>query len=401
MLRDKNILLGVTGGIAGYKAIYLASRLKKEGANVKVILTDNALEFITPITFRSITGQSVVTKMFNNEAPIEHISLADWSDMVVIAPATANIIGKIAGGIADDLLSTTVMAATSPKLLVPAMNCHMWENPIVQENLSKLDHYGYQIMPPDTGRLACGYEGKGRFPEVTEIIYYIESALYFKEKFQAMLPENKDLYAKKVLITAGACREYLDPMRFISNESSGKMGLALARAAYHRGAEVILIAGHISETIPYYLDTITVSSAKEMYEATIRYAKEMNVIIMTAAVTDFQPAKKESNKIKKESYNSTGFSLDFISTNDILKELGRVKADTQTLIGFAAETEDVVPNALKKLKAKNCDYIVANNIATAGKDETEIVLISSETKNEIKGQKFFAAHQIWDNIKNE
>ncbi len=389
MIKDKNILLGVTGGIAAYKSVELASRLTKEGANVKVILTDHALEFITPLTFRSITGQSVVTKLFNSEAPIEHISLAEWSDLIVLAPATANIIGKIAGGIADDLLTTSLMAATSPILIVPAMNSNMLANPIVQENIDKLDHYGYHIMPPETGRLACGYEGKGRFPDVGEIVFYIKSSLTYQ----------KDLHSRRIMVTTGACREYLDPMRFISNESSGKMGLALARAAFHRGAEVTLITGHITDKAPYFLTTYSASSAKEMSELTLRYAKEMDMIIMTAAVTDFQPLKSEVQKIKKETLGPEGINMKFVPTQDILSELGKVKSSSQTLIGFAAETENLISNARKKLKAKKCDYIVANNINTAGKDITDVCLIDDRNELEIRGEKHFVAHQILDRVK--
>lgn len=389
MLKDKNILLGVTGGIAAYKSVELASRLIKEGAKVKVILTDNAQEFITPLTFRSITGQSVVTKLFNSEAPIEHISLAEWSDLIVIAPATANIIGKIAGGIADDLLTTSIMAATSPKLIVPAMNSNMWENRIVQDNINKLENYGYWFMPPESGRLACGYEGKGRFPDVGEIMYYLKSALSYE----------KDLQSQKILITAGACREYLDPMRYISNESTGKMGLALARAAYHRGADVTLITGHITEKTPYYIKNLSVSSAKEMYELTMRYAKEVSMIIMTAAVTDFQPLKRESEKIKKGEIDTSALNINLMPTRDILKELGAIKNSSQTLVGFAAESKNLIPNARKKLSAKKCDYIVANNINTAGQDETAVILIDPKNETEIKGNKFNVAHQILDKIK--
>jgi phosphopantothenoylcysteine decarboxylase/phosphopantothenate--cysteine ligase len=398
MLKNKNILLGVTGGIAAYKTVELASRLIKEGANVKVILTDNAQEFITPITFRSLTGQSVVTKLFNSEAPIEHISLAEWSDLLVIAPATANIIGKIAAGIADDLLSTTVMATTAPKLLVPAMNSFMWENPIVQENTSRLEKFGYLVIPPDSGRLACGYEGKGRFPDVREIIYFIRSALYLRKKPESSKPLAENPVKKRILITTGACREYLDPMRYLSNESSGKMGLALARAAYHRGAEVILITGHVTEPLPYYIKTESSGSSKEMSDLTLRYASEMDTIIMTAAVTDFQPEKKENAKIKKEACPQKGLSLNLIPTDDILLELGKRKTNNQKLVGFAAETENLVANARKKLLAKNCDFIIANNIAVAGKDDTDLIIVSPEKEKELTGSKFLTAHQILDII---
>lgn len=390
MLKEKNILLGITGGIAAYKAVDLASRLTKEGAKVKVILTDSALEFITPLTFRSITGQPVITKLFNNEAPIEHISLAEWCDLLVIAPATANIIGKTANGLADDLLSTTVMATVAPKLIVPAMNSFMWDNPLVQENIGKLENHGYHIMLPASGRLACGYEGRGRLPEVTEIYYYIKSLLY----------HSRDLEGKRVLVTAGACREHLDPMRYISNESSGKMGLALARAAYHRGAEVMLITGEVSEPLPYFLKSIRAVTSKEMYDVTLRYAKEMDTIIMTAAVTDFQPEKAEANKIKKESLSRGKLALELLPTLDILKELGRVKSDRQTLVGFAAETENLVSNARQKLNSKNCNYIVANHLSSAGKNDTEVIIVDSGKETEIKGDKFEVAHKILDTMKH-
>ncbi len=391
MLRDKKILLGVTGGIAAYKAVELASNLTKAGAAVKVIMTDSAREFVSPLTFRSITGQSVTIRLFNSEAPIEHISLAEWCDLLVVAPATANIIGKIASGIADDLLSTTIMACTSPVLVVPAMNSNMWDNPIVQENLNHICRNDYLIMPPDMGRLACGYEGKGRFPEVTEIASWIRSALYY--------PRN--MKGKKVLITAGACREHLDPMRYISNESSGKMGLALARAAYHRGADVTLVAGHITEKVPYFLKTLRVSNAQDMYDATLRYANEMDIIIMTAAVTDFRFREQSTKKLKKEKLDSASLKLDLQPTVDILKELGQLKGEKQKLIGFAAETEDMLANARKKLEAKNCDLIIANDISNAGKNETEVVVIDREKETDIRGDKFLVAHRILEMIVNQ
>jgi phosphopantothenoylcysteine decarboxylase/phosphopantothenate--cysteine ligase len=389
MLRDKKILLGVCGGIAAYKAVDLASRLTKAGAVVKIIMTEGAQEFVSPLTFRSITGQSVTTRLFNSEAPIEHVSLAEWSDLLVIAPATANIIGKISSGIADDLLTTTIMACTAPKLIVPAMNSRMWENPIVQNNINQLYSYEYLVMPPDTGRLACGYEGKGRFPEVSEIALWVMSALYYP----------RDLIGKKLLVTAGACREYLDPMRYISNESSGKMGLAIARAAYHRGAEVTLIAGHTNERVPYFIKNIRKSSAKEMYDETLDQAEKMDIIIMTAAVTDFQFRDKSAVKIKKEEFGSTSLKLEMQPTVDILKELGKIRKEQQKLIGFAAETDNMITNARKKLEAKNCDYIVANNISCAGNEETDVVIIDKDNKTEISGTKFFVAHRILDIIK--
>jgi phosphopantothenoylcysteine decarboxylase / phosphopantothenate---cysteine ligase len=392
MMKGKNVLLGVSGGIAIYKVVDLASRLKKAGANVKIVLTESATEFVSPLTFRSITRQSVVTKLFDPASPIEHISLADWSDLVVIAPATANIIGKIAGGIADDLLSTTIMAAKCPIVLAPAMNVNMYENRIVQDNLTKLDKFGYLLIPPATGNLACGYEGKGRLPDPEEILWFIKT--YIRHK--------KDLKGKRILITAGACREYLDPMRFISNQSSGKMGLALARAAFHRGAEVTLIHGVIKESIPYYLDSYPALTADEMFDETIRCASKSDAIIMTAAVTDFKPIQYSDHKLKKEGLfgsgsNSNSITIEFEKTKDILQELGKIKKD-QIIVGFAAETENVVDNARKKLKAKNCDYIAANNIRVSGRDDTELTLLSADEEIKLTGDKFAVSHQLLDRI---
>ena len=335
MIKNKKILLCITGGIAAYKAVDLASKLTKLGAEVKTIMTANACELISPITFKSITHQPVVTKMFDINSDIEHISLADWAEIIVVAPATANIIGKVAGGIADDLLSTTIMATTAPVLFVPAMNFHMYENPIVQENISKLSKLGYLFMEPEKGMLACGYEGKGRFPKTDEIIYFIQTFLNYK----------KDLKDIPVLITAGATRENIDPMRFITNHSTGKMGMALARAAYIRGAKVTLISGNITENIPEYLKCIKTSTADEMYKATMKEFSKNQVTFMTAAVSDYTPAKPSKMKIKK----ADDMILELKRTRDILLELGGEKTSKQTLIGFAAESEKITENSKLKL----------------------------------------------------
>ena len=384
MLKNKKILLGVTGGIAAYKAVDLASKLTKLRAEVKTIMTANACELISPITFKSITHQPVVTKMFDINADIEHISLADWAEIVIIAPATANIIGKVAGGIADDLLSTTIMATRSPVLFVPSMNVHMYENQIVQENISRLSKLGYFFMKPEKGMLACGYEGKGRFPKTDEIIYFVQTYLNFK----------KDLKDISVLITAGATRENIDPMRFITNHSTGKMGLTLARAAYIRGAKVTLIAGNITEDIPEYLNCIKTSTADEMYKATIKEFPKNQVTFMTAAVSDYTPAKPSGQKIKK----ADEMILELKRTKDILLELGKKKTNKQTLIGFAAESEKIIENAKLKLKKKNLDFIAANNLNVAGKDETEIILIGRKIEKKLTGKKFQVAHKILDLI---
>ena len=387
MLKDKKILLGITGGIAAYKAVDLASKLSKMGAEVKTIMTAHACEFVSPITFKSITHQPVITKMFDAESDIEHISLADWADLVVIAPATANIIGKTASGIADDLLSTTIMATTSPVLFVPAMNIHMYENPIVQENITKLSNLGYFFMEPEYGNLACGYEGRGRYPKNEEIVFHIATYLKYK----------KDLTGKNVLVTAGASREGIDPMRFISNYSSGKMGLALARAAHIRGAKVKFIHSSISVKVPEYLDSIKAVSAEKMYNAILKEYPNFDITFMTAAVADYTPAKPSKQKIKK----SDDLNLELIRTKDILKELGEKKYSNQMLIGFAAESENLKENALNKIKKKNLDFICANNLNVSGKDDTEILVLGDGTKTKLIGNKFSVAHQIIDTIQNK
>lgn len=384
MLNNKKILLGITGGIAAYKAVDLAGKLTKMGAEVKTVMTSHACEFVSPITFKSITHQPVITKMFDVEADIEHISLADWADIVVIAPATANIIGKTAYGIADDLLSTAIMAATVPVLFVPAMNVHMYENPIVQENITKLSALGYFFMEPEFGKLACGYEGKGRYPENEEIVFHIATYLKY----------SKDLSGKNVLITAGASREEIDPMRFITNYSTGKMGLALARAAHIRGAQVKLIHSFISVKVPEYLDSKIAISAEEMYNAVIQDYKDSDITFMTAAVADYTPAKSYKQKIKK----SNDLNLELKRTKDIIMELGERKTNDQILVGFAAESENIKENALHKMKKKKLNFICANNLNVSGKNNTEILVLGEETEIKLTGSKFFAAHQIFDII---
>ena len=384
MFKNKKILLGITGGIAAYKAVDLASKLTKMGAEVKTVMTSHACEFVNPITFKSITHQPVITKMFDAESDIEHISLADWADLVVIAPATANIIGKTASGIADDLLSTTIMATTAPILFVPAMNIHMYENPIVQENITKLTNLGYFFMEPEFGILACGYEGKGRYPINDEIVFHIATYLKY----------TKDLSGKNILVTAGASREIIDPMRFITNHSTGKMGLALARAAHIRGANVKFIHSSISIKVPEYLDSIKAVSAEEMHNAVLREYPNFEITFMTAAVADYTPAKPSKQKIKK----SDDLNLELKRTKDILLEIGKKKTSDQMLIGFAAESENLEKNALQKIEKKNLDFICANNLNVSGKDETEILVLGKGTEIKLIGSKFSVAHQIIDVI---
>lgn len=380
MLKDKRIVLGVSGGIAVYKAVELASLLTKQGALVKIIMTKNAMEFVTPLTFKSITHQSVSYEMFNESAPIEHISLADWAEIFIIAPATANIIGKVTNGIADDLLSTSFMATKAKKIIVPAMNVNMYDNPIVQNNINTLNKLGIIVLEPESGLLACGYEGKGRFPDPKELLFMI----------QIMSLADQDLKGKKILITGGASKEKIDPMRYISNNSSGKMALAIAKSAYYRGADVLLIHGAVQDQIPQYLHTIKAEQAHEMYEQVMSHFSAYDIIIMCAAVADYtieQPAKE---KIKK----AEALDLHLSRTQDILLELGNKVNKEQVLIGFAAESENIIENAKIKLKKKKCNFIVANSLYTTGKTETEISIVKEDSVCDYQGSKLEMAQVI-------
>jgi phosphopantothenoylcysteine decarboxylase / phosphopantothenate---cysteine ligase len=347
------IVLGVTGGIACYKAVELTRLLVKEGFAVQVVMTHGAMEFVTPLTFQTLSGRPVASETFNltQESEIGHINLADSADLFVIAPATANIIGKIAGGIADDLLTTMLMATRAPVLIAPAMNIHMYTNPILQENLRKLRRFGYCLMEPAVGYLACGYEGKGRLPDPENIL----------EEVQALF-KRKDLTGEKILITAGPSREPLDPVRFISNRSSGKMGYALARAALRRGAEVALVSGPTGIEPPTGARLISVTTAAEMRKAVLAEFAACTAVIMAAAVADYRPERASSKKIKR---GTDPLDLRLEPNPDILKELGAMK-DRKFLVGFAAETEDVTANAKTKLRAKNLDIIVANDVNLEG-----------------------------------
>ncbi len=381
-MKDRKILLGVTGGIAAYKALDLASAMIKSGAKVRTIMTKNSRKFATADAFRAITRDQVEIEAFNPDAPIAHIDLADWADIMVIAPATANIIGKVASGIADDLLSTTALAVHGPKLIVPAMNVHMYENTIVQENLEKLKHHGWQILEPESGRLACGYVGKGRFPAVCEILYAIKTYLKY----------GRDLAGRRIMITAGACREHLDDMRFLTNHSSGKTGLALARAAYLRGADVTLIHAHMDEPLPYYLDAIRAETAHDMYNACIERFPACDIIFKAAAVTDYTFAEPVTGKIKK----AGDLNLEMKRTKDILQTLGENKKHTQLLFGFAAESDNVVDNARKKLESKHLDYVCGNLISVSGKSDSHVTVIGKSEIVELTGEKFDIAHKLLD-----
>lgn len=363
------VVLGVTGGIACYKAVELVRLLVKGDYRVQVIMTRSAMEFVTPLTFQTLSGNPVATETFNltQESEIGHINLADSADIFVIAPATANVIGKIASGIADDLLTTVIMATQAPVLIAPAMNIHMYENPILQENLRKLRRVGYHLMEPSEGFLACGYEGKGRLPDPEAILAEIQRQL-----------SKKDLTGQKFLITAGPNREPLDPVRYISNRSSGKMGYALAKAALRRGAEVTLVSGPTALDPPSGARFIPVTTAAEMHDAVRKEFADCTAVVMAAAVTDYRPVAAAGRKIKR---GQGPIELRLEPNPDILKALGENR-DGKILIGFAAETEDLAANAEKKLHAKNLDMIVANNVAEAGSGfdgDTNIATIIDRT----------------------
>jgi phosphopantothenoylcysteine decarboxylase / phosphopantothenate---cysteine ligase len=363
------IILGVTGGIACYKAVELVRLLVKADFKVRVIMTRGAMEFVTPLTFQTLSGHPVATETFDltQESEIGHINLADNADLFVIAPATANVIGKIASGIADDLLTTVLMATQTPVLISPAMNIHMYENPILQENLRKLRLIGYHIMEPADGYLACGYEGKGRLPDPEKILEEIEGLL-----------KKKDLSGEKLLITAGPNREPLDPVRYISNRSSGKMGYALARAAVRRGAEVALVSGPTALEPPVGVRLIAVITAADMHEAILKEYGQCTAVIMAAAVSDYHAASVAEKKIKR---GKGPIELRLEPNPDILKELGQNKHG-KWLIGFAAETEDLTANAQTKMREKNLDIVIANNVAETGSGfdgDTNIATIVDRT----------------------
>lgn len=355
MLKGKTVVLGVTGGIAAYKTANLASMLVKLRADVNVIMTQNATNFINPITFESLTGNKCLIDTFdrNFKFKVEHIALAELADVFMIAPASANVIGKIANGIADDMLTTTFMACKKKKIIAPAMNTNMYENPIVQDNLKKLKSYGMEIIEPATGYLACGATGAGKLPDESLLLEYILRETAFE----------KDLSGKTVLVTAGPTREAIDPVRFISNHSTGKMGYAIARIASLRGARVILVSGPVSIAPPVFAELVPVVSAEDMYNAVMRYKDEADIIIKSAAVADYTPATVSSEKIKKQ---GGSMSIELKRTKDILKELGESRHENQFICGFAMETENLLDNASKKLESKNVDMIAANSLKTEG-----------------------------------
>ncbi len=395
MLKNKTIVLAVTGSIAAYKIASLASMLKKLHADVQVLMTQNATNFINPITFETLTGSKCLVDTFdrNFQYSVEHVALAKRADVVLIAPASANVIGKVANGIADDMLTTTVMACKCHKIVSPAMNTQMFENPIVQDNLAKLERFGYEVIQPAHGYLACGDTGAGKMPEPETLLQYILKEVAFE----------KDLTGKQVLVTAGATRESIDPVRFITNHSSGKMGVALAKAAMLRGAQVTLVAAHMEAKPPMFVEVVPVKSAQDMFDAVTSRAPQMDIIIKAAAVSDYTPATVADSKMKKKDGE---LSIELKRTQDILKYLGAHKPAGQFLCGFSMETDNVIENSRKKLTSKNADMICANSLRTAGAgfgvDTNIITLITADGEKELElMSKDDAAHEILTVIRDK
>ena len=393
MLKGKTVLLGVTGGIAAYKAASLASALVKLHACVEVVMTKNATEFITPLTFEQLTGNRTMIDTFDRNFvhQVEHISLAQRTDLVIIAPATANVCAKLAHGLADDMLTTTVLACKCPKLIAPAMNTNMYENPVTQDNLELLRKYGWEVISPASGRLACGAVGAGKLPEPEDLVQYILREI--------ALPH--DLAGKKVLVTAGATQESLDPVRYLTNHSTGKMGCAIAEAAMLRGAEVTLICGAVSAKIPSFVTTVKAISAQEMFEAVAQHAPSADYIFKAAAVADYTPADYCDDKMKKKDGD---LAIPLKRTTDILAWLGANRRDGQVICGFSMETRDMLENSRAKLVKKNVDMICANNLkqegAGFGVDTNVITMITKEEIQELPLQsKQSVAHAILDKAK--
>lgn len=355
MLKGKTVLLGVTGGIAAYKAAYLTSALVKLHASVEVVMTRNATEFIAPLTFEQLTGNKVMVDTFDRNFvhQVEHIALADRTDLVMIAPATANVCTKLAHGLADDMLTTTVLACTCPKLIAPAMNTHMYENPVTQDNLDILRRYGWEVIAPASGRLACGAVGAGKLPEPQDLLQYILREIAFPH----------DLKGKRVLVTAGPTQESLDPVRYLTNHSTGKMGYAIARRAMERGADVTLISGPTDLDRVPFVETVDVVSAQDMFEAVSARAEESDLIFKAAAVADYTPCDYSGDKIKKKEGD---LSIPLKRTTDILAWLGEHRRPGQVICGFSMETRDMVANSQAKLEKKKVDMICANNLKVSG-----------------------------------
>lgn len=394
MLSGKNVVLGVTGSIAAYKIANLASALVKLHADVTVIMTKNATNFINPITFETLTGNKCLVDTFdrNFQYSVEHVSLAKKTDLFLVAPASANVIGKLAHGIADDMLTTTILACRCPKLVSPAMNTNMYENPIVQDNLKKLEHYGFEVIDPASGYLACGDTGAGKMPEPETLLSYILRDLACE----------KDLAGKKVLVTAGPTQEKIDPVRYITNHSTGKMGYAIAEDCMRRGAEVTLVTGPVALTPPPFVHVIPVVSAADMAQAVKGSADQQDIIIKAAAVADYRPIDPADEKVKKKDGEA---SLSLERTEDILSYLGEHKREGQFICGFSMETEHMLENSRAKLLKKHADMIVANNLKTAGAgfgtDTNVVTIITAEDCRELElMSKADVAHEIVNCIKN-
>ena len=377
MLQGKHVVLAVTGGIAAYKMATMASMLVKQHAQVQVLMTRNATNFINPITFETLTGRKCLIDTFdrNFEFEVEHVSVAKWADIVLVAPATANVIGKIAGGLADDMLTTTLLACKCKKLIAPAMNTQMYENPIVQDNIRKLEQYGMEVIRPISGHLACGDTGMGKMPEPETMLQYILRDL--------ALP--KDMLGLRVLVTAGPTMEAIDPVRFITNHSSGTMGYEIARNCMLRGAEVTLVSGKTAIEPPPFVQVVPVCSAQDMFEAVTSRSRKQDIIIKAAAVADFRPVQVAQEKIKKTEGESV---LQLERTQDILQYLGEHKPEGQFLCGFAMETEHLLENARKKLEKKNLDLVVANNLkvegAGFGAGTNVVILITKDQEQQLE-----------------
>ncbi len=355
MLKGKSVLIGITGGIAAYKIAGLCSMLVKLHADTDVMMTENACQFIAPLTFETLTNSKCMVDTFDRcfEFDVKHISAAKKADVLLIAPATANVIAKLANGLADDMLTTTALACKCPKIIAPAMNTNMYTNPIVQDNLKKLEHYGWTVIPADSGRLACGDSGQGKMPSEETLLSYI----------MREIAAEKDLIGKRVLITAGATQEAIDPVRYITNHSTGKMGYALAQRAMLRGAEVTLVSGKTSIKVPPFVNVIDVTSAKDMYDAVMQNADRNDIIIMAAAVADYRPQSVAENKIKK---SDSDMAIHLERTDDILATVCKNRRKEQFICGFSMETENLIENSRKKLSKKGCDMIAANSLKTEG-----------------------------------
>lgn len=395
MLKGKNVLLGVTGSIAAYKIANLASMLMKQGCNVDVIMTENATNFVNPITFESLTGNKCIVDTFdrNFQFQVEHVSLAKKADVVLIAPASANVIGKMANGIADDMLTTTILACNCPKIVAPAMNTRMYENPIVQDNIKRLKNYGMQVITPDSGHLACGDTGAGKMPSEQVLLEHIEKEIACE----------KDLHGLRICVTAGPTREAIDPVRFISNHSTGKMGYAIARRAMLRGAEVTLVAGETNLVDVPFVNMVHVVSAQDMYDAVTENVKTCDIVIKAAAVADYRPKNVSDQKIKKQDGE---MSIELERTDDIIGSLGKHKEDHRGagnlplfLCGFSMETEHMLENSRKKLDKKNLDMIVANNVKVAGAGfGTDTNVVTLITKEECRELPIMSKEEVADEI---